>query len=355
MPEPTTNKIIEPEQEIELLDDQQEIAELAGKITRVYVYETRGAKGPEYALSKAGVNWACRQLAAKGEAIRVVGHPEIKIDPTSPEHVLVSVIAERVAIKGGKSPVEIRLDSDLGSKRQWVKMQLRNGNVVADEKWYEKSVSKATRNAKRKLLEDGFVEEIIREAVKQEKFIRIGEGAFNPDDAGQGRAPSLPPPLAKEPPKEPGKPAATTTPSAEETPVQRAARKARERANEAAAKKGQAAAPTALVPEAAPPAEKSTAAVRQKLGAIMAVCGFKEEDLRKRHFRAWLPGRESSKECTDAELQGLIDALFKLNGGDAGYELVPVSDDGILWIVSKTDGGVVYPRGGKLPPSDVQV
>jgi hypothetical protein len=195
----------DPYEIMDLADEEQILAEMAGRVLDRYVYSFEQDGQTVRGLSYAGVNWACREYAKRGEVIRIVGSPEIVQDPTDPEYVIVTVTAQRFAVHpdtGRETP----LDSAVGAKRQWTKMRLRDGRVVPNKFFLESAISKAQRNAKAALFPSQFVAEMIDAALK--------------GGPQQGRAK---PPAPPTPAREPQQPAAKSAPApapTSETPQQ---------------------------------------------------------------------------------------------------------------------------------------
>lgn len=210
----------------EFADEEQIIAELAGRVTDKYVYELKGVKDERgnqvVGLSYAGTNWACREYAKQGELIRVNPKPEVVLDPSDDEYVIVVVTAQRWSVdrETGK---EIPLDTALGVKRQW-KKQLRNiwenGRVVRqeaiDDKFFmEKAFSKAQRNAKQALIPTDFVTQIIQKALAQKNGKTVQRPQGSPPQqnrpAPRGQSPAPRPQTASKPqqPKPPQNPPAS--------------------------------------------------------------------------------------------------------------------------------------------------
>jgi|FLYN01.1.fsa_nt_gi hypothetical protein len=150
---------------MELADEEQILAEMAGRALDRYVYHFNQDGQTVRGLSYAGVNWACREYAKRGEVIRIVGKPEIVQDPTDPEYVIVCVTAQRFAIHP-ETGRETPLDSAVGAKRQWKNMRLRDGRIVPNKFFLESAISKAQRNAKAALFPSQFVAEMIDAALK---------------------------------------------------------------------------------------------------------------------------------------------------------------------------------------------
>lgn len=126
------------------------------EIASTLIYPVRG----KFGLSKKGVDWACRELAKRNELIRVIGDPVVQPDPLDEkgEHIVIVIKAGRYTIDEG---VERLLDTRIGSSRGWTKQEVENEKketvVVLDEKWFEKTMSRAQRNAMRALLPESFV------------------------------------------------------------------------------------------------------------------------------------------------------------------------------------------------------
>lgn len=192
----------DPYEVMDLADEEQILAEMAGRVLDRYVYSFEQDGQTVRGLSYAGVNWACREYAKRGEVIRIVGSPEIVQDPTDPEYVIVTVTAQRFAVHpdtGRETP----LDSAVGAKRQWTKMRLRDGRVVPNKFFLESAISKAQRNAKAALFPSQFVAEMIDAALK----------------TGPQPARTKPPAPTREPQQPAAKPAPAPAPTPE-TPQQ---------------------------------------------------------------------------------------------------------------------------------------
>lgn len=188
----------------DLADEEQIIAELSGRVTEKFVYELKGVKdahgNPVTGLSYAGTNWACREYAKQGEVIRVIGKPDYQVDPTDPDYVLITVMAQRFAVhpETGK---ETALDTAPGAKRQWRKMkrakwengQKAGDEIVDDPFFWEKGLSKATRNAKQALIPTDIVKRLVEQAVKAKKAGPPREGHAQP----RPQQPQRPPPASK--------------------------------------------------------------------------------------------------------------------------------------------------------------
>lgn len=142
-------------------DEAQVLSEISGRVVDKYIYSFEQGGERIEGLSYSGVNWACREYAKHGEAIRVMGKPDIIIDPMNSEYIIAVVMSQRFAISP-ESGREVALDSAIGVKRQWSKFKRRDGSVSPDPFYVEKAVSKAARNAKAALLPTHFVREMIK-------------------------------------------------------------------------------------------------------------------------------------------------------------------------------------------------
>lgn len=157
----------------DLADEEQIIAEMSGRVTDKYIYTFKQGGQDVTGLSFAGTNWAAREFAKQGEVIRIVSGPKVDIDPSDPDYMLICVIAQRFAVNK-ETGKEVALDSAPGAKRQWRFMEKKKYNeqgelngkeVVPDPFWYEKGVSKATRNGKQALMPTDFVKRLISRAI----------------------------------------------------------------------------------------------------------------------------------------------------------------------------------------------
>lgn len=284
---------------MDALDDEQTLAEIQGKVIEDYVYSVDG----QYQLSKAGVNWACREYAKKKEIIRVIGHPQGIADPGDPEYVLVTTLAQRFALD--EKGHEIGLDTYVGAKRQWRKMRLKDGSIVPNVYWWEHAVSKSQRNSRLGLMEADFIAKVIQVAIEKKKVKNV-----LPPATTQAKNASVPAAPAKSPTKEapPKQAAAAEAPSKQTT-------------------------------------DKSSPQTRQRVFGMLAVLGYKSHEDQKRVFQVFLPGYASSKEVPEAVLARFLAALhsvkdgaFKLRMDADGEKIVDPSSDDILFPrVEKTD------------------
>lgn len=305
-------------------DEAQVLAELSGRVVDSYLYTFPGQEGkPVTGLSLSGVNWACREFAKHGEVIRMVSKPEFVLDPTDPEYIIVSIVAQRFGVNA-ETGREIALDSSIGVKRQWIKQALRDGSSKPDKFFVEKAVSKAQRNAKSALLPADFVKKVIAQALTQQgKGVQPKQAATKPKDpagaderaATPGGAPAAPkpaqaapaaPPAAKEAPKAPAPaPAAPAAPQA---------------------------------PPAAPQAPSSLKALHQRFWVVLKAATQLKDETAARAILKRLVGKDKVSETDPEILKKLGAILVDITKGNAG--LVEV-EGGRLVIMGK-DGGQVW-------------
>lgn len=215
-------------------DDEMVIAELSGRVVDTYVYDFSQDGKVITGLTVPGVNWACREYAKHGEAIRIVSRPEPIVCPIDPEYVLTTVLAQRFAVNP-ETGRETALDSHLGSKRQWTKMEKKvwkNGvvvgtEIVPDKFWWEKLVAKASRNALKSCIPEDFVRDITKKALALKDKSRAAGSGTPSGGAPAGRRPApaaakaaAATPDAQKPPQEPKQtPAAASTPPQQPRPA----------------------------------------------------------------------------------------------------------------------------------------
>lgn len=144
-------------------DDALIVAELKGQVLDVCVYEFRQGGQQIVGISKRGVDECKRELAKKGEVLRVKAHDWRQ----EGEYGFFTVVSQRVAVS--KDGREIILDEEIGTKRQWQKMKKRDGAIVPDPFWYEKGYAKAARNAYSALIPESLKQQIIKAAQESGK------------------------------------------------------------------------------------------------------------------------------------------------------------------------------------------
>lgn len=161
-----------------------------------FIYQN---KRSEWALTYEGTKWIVREMADKGEAIRVDGHPKVERCIQDPEWMTCTILGKRVKVdREGKC--EMILDTNVGAARSWTKQAINKGaTVIADEFWYSKVISKATRNLQQSLIATDFKKAIITRLLE----IQAGKAGAPP----QNKPPQSPPPQGQGAP-----PAAQNTP-----------------------------------------------------------------------------------------------------------------------------------------------
>jgi hypothetical protein len=186
-------------------DEDQILSELRGVPVDKFIYKNSRGQ-PE--LSYAGTKWAVREMAITGEAIRVE-LPKVERCPIDPEYIIVNIIGKRVKVDKDAN-CETLLDTNVGSARGWIKQKMKDGRVIPDEFFYNKTVSKATRNVQQMLMPADFKQKIIDALVKN----KSGGGPRPPG----GRPPQGGPPPRNGPPAHGAPPA---RPPAQGAPPQR--------------------------------------------------------------------------------------------------------------------------------------
>jgi hypothetical protein len=248
--------LIVPEHEafevFDLADEEQIVAEIAGRVTEKFVYTFKQQGKEVTGLSYAGTNWACREYAKHGEIFRCIGKPDVVLDPTDPDYIVVVVTVQRFRVDQ-ETGRETALDSTFGVKRQWRKMKKNRydeqGNIIGEEIvpdgfFFEKGFSKAIRNGKQALIPTDIIKKLIQEALKMKNAgpARASESKVSPKQAPAGK-PS-PPPKAE--------PKAATPPVASGTPAQAAATP-----------------PPKAAPEQSAPAPAAAAPAKQDKGTLV--------------------------------------------------------------------------------------
>lgn len=291
---------------IELADEAQIMDELEGAVfdRDAYIYARQG----KYRLTYAGVLFACRELAKHGEAIRIVGDAIIGYDPSNPEYLTVQVKAQRIKVDSGR---EMLLDSSIGSKRKWVKERLKDGSVQEDPYFWEKAVSMAQRNAKYPLLPQKFVGELIER-------IRTGKSVGDTTAGASSKRGRSSGAKAQQ--------SGTSGPSGTQKGAQTSGTQSGP-SNDAWIKKA-----------------------RQQifLLAKKAAGTDSKDDLRKYFSRVF--GFDRLTAIPADKLKPVGTAVRKLSEGEARL----VEDNGPLYVLNQTDGGILWPVGYQPPEKGSQ-
>jgi hypothetical protein len=236
-------------------DEAEILAELRGAPADKFVY--RNARG-QWELTYAGTKWAVRKMAEKGETIRIDQHPKVERCVIDPEYITVTVLAKRVMVDKD-TKVETILDTTIGSARNWIKQKMKDGSIHADDFFFSKCVSRATRNSQQSLLPQDFKKEVIDALVKMH-----GGGAppAKPAPKGAAKPPAKAAPAAPPAAQAPAgaKPAPTPPPPAQNAPAAPPASPAAQAVSQKAAAPAKAAPPAR--PAAAAPASPPAAAAK---------------------------------------------------------------------------------------------
>jgi hypothetical protein len=301
----------------DMADDEQIIAELAGRVVPTYLYQVRDVDGKLVTgLSVAGVNAVCREMGRRREAIRVKASTvQLTLDPTDPEYVIAVIEAERVRVND--DGVEVRLDTTVGVKRQSIMAEPRGKNKRRDKDQFsaEKAISKASRNAKRGLIPESVALQLIQAWLEKngDAARQLGDTEATPPRTRRSRRRTRVKPLQQ---PEGGSPQAETKAEPEAEP----------KAGPKAGKK---------------PESSELAADRQRLWAAMKSVEADEEKCRQ--MLKDLTGFDSASDMT---LEQLKRATAIIGGVRGGQNELHCSGVPARWqITSKADGTTILPEG----------
>lgn len=152
------------------LDDDAIVAELRGQTIDALVYQVETGGQTVTGLSKAGVDAVCREMAKQGEVIRELDLNVLDTGEDYVAHVKAGRYIIQINQQTGESR-EVLLDTVFGVKKQPKKYDNGKLNPFA----YEQAVSKASRNAKMRLLREDLKQATIQLAQEQKKVIRVSE------------------------------------------------------------------------------------------------------------------------------------------------------------------------------------
>lgn len=152
------------------LDDDAIVAELRGQTIDALVYQVETGGQTVTGLSKAGVDAVCREMAKQGEVIRELDLNVLDTGEDYVAHVKAGRYIIQINQQTGESR-EVLLDTVFGAKKQPKKYDNGKLNPFA----YEQAVSKASRNAKMRLLREDLKQATIQLAQEQKKVIRVSE------------------------------------------------------------------------------------------------------------------------------------------------------------------------------------
>jgi len=148
---------------IEDIDTDLIVSEIEGRVSKAWAYSFAQDGATVQGLTVAGIEQCSREAAKKGEALRVISKEHHWDAEARTWFVIVEMGRYAVPLDGGEA---ILLDSTLGTKQQPTrKYSKRKG------RWYEVpnaldvAYSKATRNAKAKLLDPQLQERVLASAL----------------------------------------------------------------------------------------------------------------------------------------------------------------------------------------------
>jgi len=146
-------------------DEEQVLAEMRGEIIKEYVYSYIQGKKIVEGLSLAGINAVAIHMAESGRPLRVIDQWITEDD----KYIKAIVKVGRFSVTD--EGTEVMLDSTLGAKRQ-----ARNYPKGAENPFaYELAITKAERNARKKLMPEKIIIEMMKEYKKQGKTKKLEE------------------------------------------------------------------------------------------------------------------------------------------------------------------------------------
>lgn len=312
---------VEENVDLELVDDEQILAELRGVHFEndKYVFPVHGG----HQLTYRAIKLACRMFEERGEALEVIDLTT-KYDEKDPEYMMAHAKVQRVKItaKGQR----IVLGSEVGTKRKWMKERLKSGEIRVDPSFYEKMTAQAQRNGKAALLPQDFLLEF-------KKMIL----------ANQGKPPARPPaqqaPQTQNPPAEPQKGAAKppATP-----PAQPPAKPAGQPPAQGAEKRGPGRPPGSTTD----PEKKRKLTLMQQFWAVFkaAFPALKTEELQREVLKK-VTGKGMVRELDEEFIKKLGPQLRLVSQGESAIREI----GGVYVIVHGPTGEVRWPEGYKLP------
>jgi hypothetical protein len=299
-------------------DEAQILAELAGVPVLDFVYINKRGQAE---LTYAGTKWAVRELAQRGEAIRITHDPKVERCPIDPEYIMVTIRGARYKVYT-ESKAEVMLDTSVGAARNWKSQKLTSGQVIPDENFFKKAVGVATRNAMQSLLPQDFLKEMVEILADKKRALERGETkppAKKATATAKPEAPAAEKSSAAAAPAQPAAPAAT----APATPAQ----------------------PAATPAKPAEPAKPGEKTIRQKLFVVLN--HFEKDTAAKRKLLLELTGKDSSKELDDLTVTRLTAALERSLPGKVN-ELLS-NADGSRYILEKPTKNVLHGMQSAAP------
>lgn len=149
------------------LDDRAIIAELEGRVLEAWVYHFPQEGKDVWGIAKEGADECVHRMAKDGVAIREEDLTW-ETDPTNPEFVLFKATVSKYLVSEDGSR-EAKLDTVIGTKKQWIMMKRRDGHIAQNKFWFEQGSQKAIRNAKLRLIPAEIKAAVIAYAKKHKK------------------------------------------------------------------------------------------------------------------------------------------------------------------------------------------
>lgn len=318
-------------------DEAQILAELAGVPVLDFVYINKRGQAE---LTYAGTKWAVRELAQRGEAIRVTHDPKVERCPIDPEYLCVTIRGARFKVDR-EAKCETMLDTSVGAARNWKNQKLTDGKVIPDENFFKKAVGIATRNAMQSLLPQDFLKEMVDILADKRRALERGEKQpAKPKAAAPAKQPDAAP-SAQQAPASPAKTDQTAQ------PAQKAAGAASvptQPAQPAPAKTDQTAQPTAPKTAEAAPAKSGEKTIRQKL--FVALNHFEKDTAGKRKLLVELTGKDSSKELEDRAVTILTASLERSLPGKVNE--LRSNPDGSRYIFEKPTSNILHGKKAEV-------
>jgi hypothetical protein len=303
-------------------DEAQILAELAGVPVLDFVYiNKRGAAE----LTYVGTKWAVRELAQRGEAIRLTHDPVVGRCPIDPEYITVTIRGARFKVDR-EAHCETMLDTSVGAARNWKSQKLTDGRTIPDENFFKKAVGIASRNAMQALLPQEFLREMIDILADKRRALERGEKlpakakvAASPakqPDAAPSASQAQPPAKSAELPAKPAGPAPAAAP----------------------AKSAELPAKPAVPAKPEEPVKPGERTIRQKL--FVTLNHFAADTAGKRQLLLELTGKDSSKELPDLDVTRLTFALERCLPGKINELLL--NPDGTRYIFEKPTKNILH-------------
>jgi hypothetical protein len=148
------------------LDNELIEAQLSGRSVTTWAYAFRQEGKELRGLSVEGIEECSRLAAMRGEALRVI---DWKLEDQGEAYFAI-VQCGRYAVKGDTGEA-ILLDTSIGTKREKKVKVRRTGGFYTDDNAADIAMSKATRNAKSKLLDPQLKEQVLDSAIESGRVV----------------------------------------------------------------------------------------------------------------------------------------------------------------------------------------